>query len=307
MSFVFEYENLELKSEHVYANHINSVDSVKFHPTEDTKFASGSHDKTICLWDIQQEKPIASILAQEEGIWSLAWHPNGRSVISTGPAGKIYHTDINTGKCERVIQAKMAKGYYLSFLKDSTDYIICGQNGHIEKYQFGQKTAISSSEVPDKIVYCWKEVADSNKLIASTSNGEFLTFNKDLSDKQTFQMSKHEIRTFEIVKNEIYTGYQNGDLKVINYNIANNEFALKKEFHGHRAPISTIFYDKNNDLLLTGAKDSSIFLWSPQNKKCLHNLVGHKDQIAEISVNCSGKMAVSASWDQTLRSFKLGV
>ena len=307
MSFVFEYQNLELKSGHVYANHINSVDAVKFHPTEDAKFVSGSHDKTICLWDVQQEKPISSILAQEEGIWSLAWHPNGRSVISTGPAGKIYHTDINTGKCEQVIQAKMTKGYYLSFLKDSTDYIICGQSGQIEKYQFGQSTAICSGEVLDNIVYCWKEVADSNKVIASTSNGEFLTFNKDLSDKQTFKMSKHEIRTFEIVKNEIYTGYQNGDLKVINYNITNNEFAIEKEFHGHRAAISTIFYDKNNDLLLTGAKDSSIFMWSAQDKKCLHNLVGHKDQIAEISVNCSGKIAVSASWDQTLRSFKLGV
>ena len=136
MSRIFDYQNLEIPCKSTYLKHTNSVDDVKFLPTEDNKFISGSHDQTICLWDVNKLKPISTFLAQEEGIWTFDVHSDGKTVISSGPCGKIYISDVLTGKCERMIKTNNKKCYNLKFLNGTSEFIASGQNGFIEKKLF---------------------------------------------------------------------------------------------------------------------------------------------------------------------------
>ena len=53
--------NKELKCEHRIMGHTNSVECVFFNPTDPSKFCSGSHDKSMKLWDVNTQKEIRKV------------------------------------------------------------------------------------------------------------------------------------------------------------------------------------------------------------------------------------------------------
>lgn len=54
---------------HTLRQHTNSVDAVKIDPSSRKKFATGSHDRTIKIWDITKLKVITTSEADSKGIW----------------------------------------------------------------------------------------------------------------------------------------------------------------------------------------------------------------------------------------------
>lgn len=305
MSLVFDFQNLEVKSRGLFVGHGNSVDAAKFHPTDPARFASGSHDHSIWLWDVSKEQPVSKIPAQNEGIWSLDWSHDGRLLLSTGPAGTVYLTDPATGKPVRSFPGGLQKGYCAKFLPNSTDFIVCGQNGAISRFGVDAEKPKCSVQVPDTIVYSWQSIPDCQQVMASTNKGDFLVLNADLSLAKTISVSKHEIRAFGFLKNQLYTSFQTGDLKTMVWDAAKADLTLKGENKGHRADTTSLLVAPNRNLVFTGAKDSSVFSWNATTGQATHHLVGHRDQIADLTINCSGDVVVTASWDQTLRAYTL--
>ena len=54
-------KNKELVPEVKLRSHTNSVDAIGFSPTDYSKFATGSHDHKIKLWDLNKLKCIKTI------------------------------------------------------------------------------------------------------------------------------------------------------------------------------------------------------------------------------------------------------
>lgn len=79
--------DVEIEAHHILKGHTNSVETVKFKPTENHIIASGSHDHTIRIWDINTGKTIQTLKPHDKGIWALAWTKDGSCLISTSPDG----------------------------------------------------------------------------------------------------------------------------------------------------------------------------------------------------------------------------
>ncbi|MEG4070857.1 AAA-like domain-containing protein, partial [Microcoleus sp. Pol11C2] len=61
--------------------HSNSVWSVAFSP-DGKRLASASSDNTIQLWDLQSQKPIATLNGHSNAVRSVAWSPDGKRLAS---------------------------------------------------------------------------------------------------------------------------------------------------------------------------------------------------------------------------------
>ena len=61
--------------------HTDSVSSVAFSPDGNT-LASGSHDKTIRLWEVVTGEHKGALTGHTEGIWSIAFSPDGNTLAS---------------------------------------------------------------------------------------------------------------------------------------------------------------------------------------------------------------------------------
>ncbi|XP_075733806.1 coronin-7 isoform X3 [Rhipicephalus microplus] len=57
--------------------HTEKVHFLKFHPTAAGVLASGSHDLTVIIWDMETRKHKVRLEGHADQIFSLAWHPDG--------------------------------------------------------------------------------------------------------------------------------------------------------------------------------------------------------------------------------------
>ncbi|CAD8215590.1 unnamed protein product [Paramecium octaurelia] len=58
-----------------------AVLSICYSPNGNT-FASGSHDKSICLWDVKPGKLKAKLDCQTNAVTSICYSPNGNTLVS---------------------------------------------------------------------------------------------------------------------------------------------------------------------------------------------------------------------------------
>lgn len=61
----------------IFIEHENSVDCIASNPKSDKEFVTGSHDKTIKVWDINKEKSLNTLKGHTQGVWGINYHPSG--------------------------------------------------------------------------------------------------------------------------------------------------------------------------------------------------------------------------------------
>lgn len=86
--------------------HENSVDSISVDPTSDKLFASGSHDKTIKLWDATKpQKALNTLTGNKNGVWCLNYAHDGKRLLSASSDGLCKIWDVKTGKVTQELTA----------------------------------------------------------------------------------------------------------------------------------------------------------------------------------------------------------
>jgi ribosome assembly protein 4 len=54
-------------------------------------------------------------------------------------------------------------------------------------------------------------------------------------------------------------------------------------------------------MLLSGSKDSTLFVWNIETKKRMHDLAGHADEVYTVDWSPNGNKAASGSKDRKVR------
>lgn len=79
-------------------DHDNSVDALVGNPKTDKEFASGSHDRTIKIYDSNTFKVRQTMKGHEDGIWSLSYDHTGSNLLSCSPDRSARIWDVRSGK-----------------------------------------------------------------------------------------------------------------------------------------------------------------------------------------------------------------
>jgi COMPASS component SWD3 len=82
------------------------VDALTVNPTSESLFATGSHDKTIKLWDANKPaKALNVITGNKEGVWCLNYSADGKKLLSASSDGFCKIFDAKSGKCTNELTA----------------------------------------------------------------------------------------------------------------------------------------------------------------------------------------------------------
>lgn len=86
------------------------MDAIAVDPNSDRIFASGSHDRTIKMWDAQKmQKPTSVMSSNKEGIWSLDYSKDGKKLVSASPEGLCKVWDVKSGKTVAELRGHTSK------------------------------------------------------------------------------------------------------------------------------------------------------------------------------------------------------
>jgi WD40 repeat protein/serine/threonine protein kinase len=105
------------ETDRICRNHLNRVSIVRF--SKDGKLmASGSDDRTACIWDFATGELLHRISAHKKEVIALAFSPDGRTLVSGDEDGVLVFSQVNTGRVLFETQFQKNKILDLEFSPD---------------------------------------------------------------------------------------------------------------------------------------------------------------------------------------------
>ncbi len=251
-----------------HSGRLSSVNALAISPDSHT-LASGSDDKNIKLWDLNNQKFLANLSGHSQAVKSVTFSPDGK-ILATASDDKTI------------------KLWHVETLKE-----ICTLLGHshaVKSVAFSPDGQILASGSWDKTIKLW-DVNTGTEICTIT--GHQLQVNSVAFSPQGQLLASasydRTIRLWQISKE-----LQNRPC-----------YSLLGTLSGHAWAVLTVAFSPDGNILATGSDDNTIKLWEVNTGQLICTLVGHSWSVVAVAFTADGETLLSASCDKTVKLWKV--
>ena len=299
--------------------HTSIVGSVSFSP-DGKRIASGSHDRTVRIWDTTTGKEILTLMGHASLVRSVSFSPDGKRLVSCSEPGTT-----RTGK-RGIVQTGHLKIWDTTSGKQLL--AIDGHTGVVNCVVFspdGERVASAGGTFRKGELILWDAVGGQKSLSLEghTRRVRNVAFSPDgtrlvsTSDDRTIKLwdteSGQEIRTFQGHQGTVSSIAFSPDGKrlVGSVGVVGNTSPLYVwdatsgqrllTLKGHSEPINSVIFSPDGKRIASGSGDRMIKIWDAEIGREIMTLKGHKDIVSSIDFSSDGEKITSASWDKTIK------
>ncbi|KIJ46218.1 hypothetical protein M422DRAFT_165567 [Sphaerobolus stellatus SS14] len=242
--------------------HRGSISCIAF-SHDGKRIVSGSHDKTIRIWDAETGQNVGDPLTgHTEWVQSVAFSHDGKQIVSGSADKTIQIWDVETG--QNVGDPLIVHTYLFMSVAFSHD----------------GKRIVSGSD--DETIQIWDAETGQNvgdPLIGHTGRVLSVAFSHD--GKRIVSGSND--KTIQIWDAE--TGQNVGD-----------------PLTGHTDSVQSVAFSHDDKQIVSGSHDKTIRIWDAETGQNVGDpLTGHTDRVQSVAFSHDGKQIVSGSCDNTIR------
>ncbi|ORX54859.1 WD40 repeat-like protein [Piromyces finnis] len=312
---------------HNFRGHSGVISALKFHFMPDKlELYSGSDDCQIRIWDLRKKMCVAALDTHVSVIRGLDVTKDGKYLISGARDKIVSITDLSNYKPVRsfpVFETVEAIGIvdekYIPLdkrTKDGVYFYTGGEKGIIRIWNFSNGQCIrtqkegengTNNQIND-IMYC----KNSDQIVAVTSDQNILFYNINNFNRtrQIIGYNDEIIGLTTLGENEQYLAVASNSEQVRIYNLDNLDSDI---LLGHESIVICIDRSYDGKWLVTGSKDSNVFLWDidmekPHNEryKLLAECVGHTEAISAVALSRKrNQFILTGSQDRTIKCWDI--
>jgi WD40 repeat protein len=260
--------------------HIDGANSVQFSPNGQT-LVSGGSDKKIKFWNLKGDNTLtipgcpenspSSCLGHHQGIQSVIFSPNGKTIVSAGQDKSIKFWDLKGKRLKQILGCKPQEEL-------KTQQPCPGHNGMVMSLAFSPdgKQLISGSD--DTTTKIWK------------SDGTLI---------KTLQSQKGTIRSIQFSqdKNSQTFATASDDSTI---NLWSYDGILLKILKGHVGPVYGVAFTPDSRGLISGGSDKKLRFWH-LDQSLIKAVRAHQDGVNSISFSADGQWIASSGGDRTIK------
>jgi serine/threonine protein kinase len=286
--------------------HNGGITAIAIHPAGHI-LASGSTDRTIKLWDLDQGKLLHTFAARSlfsnvghgDRISTLVFSPDGATLFSGSDDGTIKEWDTNTRK---LINTLPEPGWGISALTVTNDgwtLVSGGGDGVVHLWDLEKQALVASLTKHQDWVSGLIISTDSQTLISSSYDKKILLWDLK-SDRILNMLSGHTERVKAIAVTSdwqtLISGSADKTIKI--WNLV--EGKQLQVLAAHQDQVNCLAIEPDNEWFATGCEDGTLTVWDMErcDRICTMH---HAWSVNAIAFAPDGELLVSGSADETIK------
>jgi len=283
--------------------HSGEVNTLAFSRDRIT-LVSGSDDKTIKIWNLNNKKEIRTLKGHLDIVYSVAISPDGQILVSGSKDKTIKIWNLQTGQLINTLDGH----------KDFVNSVAISPDGQtIASGSYDHTIKLWNLKTLQLIRTFEGHSAEVLSVAISPDNQTLISGSKDKSIKMWNLNTGQEIRTIQ--------GHS-GDVNAIAINTRGDMFASASDdktvkvwnlntgqeirtIGTHSADVNAIAFSHDGNKIASGSDDKTVKIWNLTTGELLDTLKGHSDKVYAVTFNPNDKTLVSASADKTIKIWQL--
>ena len=308
--------------------HTQAVNCVAW-SSDGVLLASGSDDKTVCLWSVTTGDPVATLKGHAMAVSCLAWSPDGRTIASGSFDGLIRLWSVATAESVARLQGHTHIIRSIVFSRDGSTLASASGDDTLRLWSVG---ALPPPRVPlesfkelrghsvgatsDAISKLHTEIlretggancvcfAPGGLLVASGACDKIVRVWSAVSGDAVHAMSGHSGSVLSVAYSPdgclVASGSEDATVRLWSAASGDPVMTLK----GHTKRVTAVAFSPispDGFTLASGSSDKTMRLWSLSTCETVAKLTGHSDMVLSVAFSPDGSMVASGSVDNTLR------
>lgn len=285
------------------AGHTEEVNTIDFSP-DGKKFASGSDDKTIKIWNFSDRRELNTLKGHTNWVYSVAISPDGQTIVSGSKDNTVKIWNLNTGRELNSLKGhtsfvdtvaispdgqKIASGSY-----DKTIKIWDLKTGQELRTLKGHAAEVLSVAIsPDGLKLASSSTDRTIKIWNFNTGQEIFTIKGHTGDVNSLAFSPNGQKLASVSDDRT--------IKIWNPNTGREIRTLT----GHLADVNFVIFSPDGQKIATGSDDKTIRVWDLTTGETLTTLRGHSAPVWSVAFSRDGQTLVSGSADKKIAIWHL--
>lgn len=244
----------------------------------DNVIITAGNDRTVKLYDLNQQKDIFTCFGYSQAVTSLALSQDGQTLYTVGGDQKITVWDLNQQKISKIFSTVPNPSNIITY---DQQYIHPDQC--ITNIALNPASDILATASKDKTIRLW--YANSGEL------------------KRTCLGHQDQVLAIAFSPDGQILASGSADKTIRLWSI--NTWQLPQIIEGHTGWVTAIALSPDGKILVSGSTDYTIKLWEMKTGTLIHTLISHTAPVRHLSISPDGKILASGSDDGRVKIWQL--
>jgi WD40 repeat protein len=285
------------------SGHLSEVNSLGFNPPG-TTLASGSDDKTVKIWNLNNRQEIRTLKGHKGIVYSVAISPDGQTVVSGSRDNTIKIWNLNTGKEIHTLKGHNSYVNSVAISRDGQTLVSGSYDNTIKVWNLNTGQEIRTLKGHSSAVLSVAISPDGEKTASASADRTIKAWNLN-TGKQIRTLKEHtgDVNALAISPNGELLVSVSDDKTVKVWNL--NTGKEIRTIAGYTADVNAVAFSPDGEKIVTGCGDSTVKIWNLTTGQELHTFKGHTGEVFAVAFSPDGKTLVSGSKDKTIKIWQL--
>jgi WD40 repeat protein/adenylylsulfate kinase-like enzyme len=290
-------------NEHRLEGHSNSVYSVAFSPDGKT-LASASADNTIKVWNLQSQKPIATLAGHSREVYSVAFSPDGKTLASASRDGTIKVWNLQSQQSIATLAGHSNWVISVAFSPDGKTLAFASPDRTIKVWNLQSQKPIATLAGHGSSVNSVAFSPDGLTLASASDDRTIKVWNLQ-SQKPIATLAGHSdwVNSVAFSPDGLTLASASNDKTIKVWNLQSQKSIAT--LAGHSESVNSVAFSPDGKTLASASHDGTIKVWNLQSQKPIATLAGHSESVNSVAFSPDGLTLASASNDKTIKVWNL--